>query len=143
MRRMRRYNKGTERETIPGSKENLIMNTDKIFAEQMANEYAPKDTSRVVALRKLDRRAKRPARVFSYIFGSVMALVLGVGMCLSMKVIGDGSALMMGVGIAVGVVGIAGVSVNYALYRRLLEKGKRKYASDILRLAREISGEQA
>ena len=30
------------------------MNTDKIFAEQLANEYAPKDTSKVVALRKLD-----------------------------------------------------------------------------------------
>ena len=30
------------------------MNTDKIYAEQLANEYAPKDTSKVVALRKLD-----------------------------------------------------------------------------------------
>ena len=28
------------------------MNTDKIYAEQLANEYAPKDTSKVVALRK-------------------------------------------------------------------------------------------
>ena len=26
------------------------MNTDKIFAEAIANEYAPKDTSKVVAL---------------------------------------------------------------------------------------------
>ncbi len=26
------------------------MNTDKIYAEQIANEYAPKDTSKVVAL---------------------------------------------------------------------------------------------
>ena len=26
------------------------MNTDKIYAEQLANEYAPKDTSKVVAL---------------------------------------------------------------------------------------------
>ena len=34
------------------------MNTDKIFAEAIANEYAPKDTSKVVALRKLDRKAK-------------------------------------------------------------------------------------
>ena len=34
------------------------MNTDKIYAEQLANEYAPKDTSKVVALRKLDRKAK-------------------------------------------------------------------------------------
>lgn len=26
------------------------MNIDKIYAEQLANEYAPKDTSKVVAL---------------------------------------------------------------------------------------------
>lgn len=32
------------------------MNTDKLYAEQLANEYAPKDTSKVVALRKLDAR---------------------------------------------------------------------------------------
>lgn len=36
------------------------MNTDKIYAEQLANEYAPKDTSKVVALRKLDRRPSCP-----------------------------------------------------------------------------------
>lgn len=35
------------------------MNTDKIYAEQLANEYAPKDTSKVVALRKLDAKAAR------------------------------------------------------------------------------------
>ena len=45
------------------------MNTDKIYAEQLANEYAPKDTSKVVALRKLDARAKLPANVFTYTFG--------------------------------------------------------------------------
>ena len=32
------------------------MNTDKIYAEQLANEYAPKDTTKVVALRKLDTK---------------------------------------------------------------------------------------
>lgn len=26
------------------------MNTDKIYAEQLANEYAPKDTSKVVEI---------------------------------------------------------------------------------------------
>ena len=45
------------------------MNTDKIYAEQLANEYAPKDTSKVVALRKLDARAKRPANIFTYTLG--------------------------------------------------------------------------
>ena len=42
------------------------MNSDKIYAEQLANEYAPEEASRVVALRKLDRRAKLPATVFTY-----------------------------------------------------------------------------
>lgn len=67
------------------------MNTDKIFAEAIANEYAPKDTSKVVALKKLDRKAKRPAEIFAFTFGVVAALIMGVGMCLSMKVIGGGS----------------------------------------------------
>ena len=40
------------------------MNTDKIYAEQIANEYAPKKTSKVVALKKLDQKAKRPAEIF-------------------------------------------------------------------------------
>ena len=56
------------------------MNTDKIYAEQLANEYAPKEASKVIALRKLDRRAKLPATVFTYTFGIVFALVFGVGM---------------------------------------------------------------
>ena len=47
------------------------MNTDKIYAEQLANEYAPKDTSKVVALRKLDARAKLPATIFTYTFGII------------------------------------------------------------------------
>lgn len=37
------------------------MNTDKMYAEQIAKAYAPKDTSKVVALRKLDAKAKTPA----------------------------------------------------------------------------------
>ena len=59
------------------------MNTDKIYAEQLANEYAPKDTSKVVALRKLDAKAKLPANVFYLHLGIITALVAGVGMCLS------------------------------------------------------------
>ena len=59
------------------------MNTDKIYAEQLANEYTPKDTSKVVALRKLDAKAKHPACIFAYTLGILSALVLGVGMCLA------------------------------------------------------------
>lgn len=60
------------------------MNTDKIYAEQLANEYAPKNDSKVIALRKLDARAKLPATIFTYTFGIISALITGIGMCLSM-----------------------------------------------------------
>lgn len=115
------------------------MNTDKIYAEQLANEYAPKNTSKVVALRKLDRRAKLPANIFTYTFGILSSLVLGVGMCLTMGVIGSGAGAHFALGIAAGVVGMAGVGVNYPIYKRLLERGKKKYAFEIVELAKEIS----
>lgn len=114
------------------------MNTDKLYAEQLASEYAPKDTSKVVALRKLDKRAKLPATVFTYTFGIFSALVLGVGMCLSMKVIGSGTGTMFLLGIILGLLGLLGAGINYPLYKQLLAKGKQKYAFDILELAKEI-----
>ncbi|MGN1316914.1 MAG: dihydropteridine reductase [Acutalibacteraceae bacterium] len=115
------------------------MNTDKIYAEQLANEYAPKDTSKVVALRKLDTRAKLPATIFTYTFGIVTSLIAGVGMCLSMKVIGSGTTVMFVLGIIIGIIGLFGMGINYALYKKLLVKGKQKYAFEIIQLAKEIS----
>lgn len=115
------------------------MNTDKIYAEQLANEYAPKDTSKVVALRKLDARAKRPASIFTYTFGIFAALLLGLGMCLSMNVIGSGTIGAVILGIVLGILGIFGISVNYPIYKKLLERGKQKYAFEIMELAKEIS----
>lgn len=115
------------------------MNTDKIYAEQLANEYAPKDTSKVLALKKLDAKAKRPASIFAYSFGIASALVMGVGMCLCMGQIGPGGALSMAAGVALGLIGMAGAGLNYPVYRRLLEKGKKKYAFEIVELAKEIS----
>lgn len=115
------------------------MNTDKIYAEQLANEYAPKDTSKVVALRKLDAKAKLPATVFTYTVGIAAALVFGTGMCLAMGKIGGGTTGMFVLGIAVGIVGMLGMGVNYPVYKKLLARGKQKYAYEIIELAKQIS----
>lgn len=114
------------------------MNTDKIYAESIAKEYAPKESSKIVALRKLDRKAKLPASIFTYTWGTVFTLVFGTGMCFAMKVIGSGLAGMI-LGIALGAVGMVGCAVNYPIYKKMLEKGKKKYAYEIVELAREIS----
>ena len=111
------------------------MNTDKIYAEQLTNEYAPKDTSKVIALRKLDAKAKLPAVVFAYTFGIIAALITGLGMCLSMGIIGSGTEAMF----ILGVIGFLAISVNYPIYKKLLARGKQKYAFEIMELAKEIS----
>lgn len=118
------------------------MNTDKIYAEQIANEYVPKDTSKVVALKKLDAKAKLPATVFTYTLGIVSALVFGTGMCLAMKVIGSGTVGAVVLGVLVGVLGVLGMGVNYPAYKRILANGKKKYAFEIMQLAKEISEKQ-
>ena len=104
------------------------MNTDKIYAEAIANEYAPKETSKVKALKRLDKKAKNPANIFAYTFGIAMSLVLGVG-----------STVSFVLGIIIGLVGIVGVSINYPIYKKLLENGKKKYAFEIIELAKQIS----
>ena len=114
------------------------MNTDKIIAEAIAKEYAPKDNSKIVALKKLDKKAKMPATVFTYTFGIVSSLVAGTGMCLAMGELGSGMISMIA-GIVIGIIGFVGCGVNYPIYKKMLEKGKSKYAYDIVQLAREIS----
>ena len=117
------------------------MKTDKIIAERIASEYAPKEDRKIVALMKLNKKAKQGAEIYAYTFGLVCSLILGTGMSFAMGVIGDKSLITMIIGIIVGVVGIFGVSINYFIYKRILEKGKNKYGSDIIRLAKEIAEE--
>ena len=114
------------------------MNTDKIIAESIAKEYAPKESSKIVALKKLDNKAKLPAVVFTYSFGIISALIFGAGMCLAMQVIGSGLTGMV-LGIVIGVIGLVGCGINYPIYKKILEKGKAKYAYEIVELARQIS----
>ena len=114
------------------------MNTDKIYAESIAKEYAPKNNSKIVALKKLDAKAKIPATVFTYTFGIISSLVAGTGMCLSMQVIGGGTTWMV-LGIIIGILGFIGCGINYPIYKKMLENGKKKYAYDIVKLAEEIA----
>lgn len=114
------------------------MNTDKIYAESIAKEYAPRESSKISALRKLDAKAKRPAMVFGYLFGVMSTLTAGLGMSLSMGVIG-GTTPLFALGIVLGLVGFFCAGINYPIYKRILMGRKKKYAFEIVELAREIS----
>ena len=114
------------------------MNTDKIIAESIAKDYAPKESSKIVALKKLDNKAKLPATIFTYSCGIISALVFGTGMCLAMQVIGNGITGMV-LGVIIGIIGMIGCGVNYPIYKKILEKEKSKYAYEIVQLAKEIA----
>lgn len=118
------------------------MNTDKIYAEAIANEYSVKTATKVTALKKLDQKVKLFPTVFTFTFGIVSALILGLGMCFVLGVLTEIGSVSMAVGIVVGLLGIAGMSLNYPIYKRILTKRKEKYAGDIISLAKEIADEQ-
>lgn len=104
--------------------------------ENIRSQYEPKSEqlTKLEQLQKLDRKVRRPASVFAYVFGAAGALVLGTGMCLAMKIIAN----MMVLGIVVGVIGIAMVSANYFIYKAILAHRKKKYAQSVLQLSDEL-----
>ena len=117
-----------------------MMNTNKIYAEHIANEYSVKKESKVVALKKLDRKAKLPANIFAYSNGIIASLILGLGMSLSMGVLANGKLFILG--IVLGIIGIIGISLNYYIYKKILETSKSKYSQDIIKLENEIAKEE-
>lgn len=112
------------------------MTIEQKIAEKMQNSYGEKKANKLDQLISLDRKVHRPAEITAYTVGIIGSLILGLGMCLAMKVIMD----MMALGIVIGVVGIFIVSVNYFLYKKILKSRKKKYASQILALSNEILG---
>ena len=60
-------------------------------------------------------------------------------MCLAMGQIGSGTTGSFVLGIVIGIIGMIGMGVNYPIYKKLLANGKKKYAFEIMELAKEIS----
>lgn len=104
------------------------------YVERIVKNYQSSEMTKVDELKNLDKKVKRPSKIFAYVFGIIGALILGIGMCLAMKVIGNQMAL----GICIGVVGIAMVSVNYKLYKIILNSRKKKFSQEIMDLGNEI-----
>ena len=106
------------------------MKTEIKTIEKIRASYTEKEDTKLDELKQLDKKVKRPAQIFAYVYGTVSSLVLGTGMCLAMKVIGNSMAL----GIIIGVVGIALALTTYPIFKVILKKRKEKYASQIFEL---------
>ncbi len=111
------------------------MTTEIKTIEKIRASYTVKENTNFDKLKELDKKAKRPAQIFAYVFGSISSLVLGTGMCLAMKVIGASLSFAMPLGIGVGLLGILLVSINYPMYKKILKSRKNKYAPKIFELS--------
>ncbi len=110
---------------------------EKKFVEKTLKNYESKEngSTKFAELKLLDRKARRNANVFAYLFGSIGTLLLGIGMCICL-----GAILVdyFSLGIVVGVIGLLCVSINYFIYKKLLIKGKTKYAESIRKIGNEL-----
>ena len=107
------------------------MTTQTKIIEKIRSSYLEKEITKFDELKELDKKVKRPAQIFAYVYGSISSLVLGTGMCLAMKIIGD----IMAVGIVVGLVGIALTLTTYPIFKAMLKRRKNKYAKQIFELS--------
>ncbi len=116
-------------------------NNDKNFlVQQIRSQYAPKEHTQLDELRALDKKVKKPANIFAYIFGSISAIIMGSGMSLVMTDIGTTLGLSDGMvpGIIIGVIGMILAIVNYPMYKGILNSRRSKYAAEILELSEKI-----
>lgn len=103
--------------------------------EKIRASYTEKPNTKLDELKALDKKVKRPAQIFAYVYGSVSALVLGSGMCLAMQVIGSTLSFAMPLGIGVGLVGIALACSTYPIFKSILKRRKNKYAKQVFELS--------
>ena len=114
------------------------MSEKEKIVKHIKEGYEPKTKTKYDELIALNKRVELPAYIFAYTFGIIASLILGLGMCLAMQVIG-GTIPFMILGIVIGIIGFTCCGINYPIYKKMLENGKKKYAYEIVELAREIS----
>ena len=114
---------------------------DKEFVvEKIRSQYMESEHTELDALKTLDAKVKKPAKVFGYIYGSIGAIVMGAGMSLVMTDVGS----MLGMndplipGIAVGVVGLVISCTTYPIYTKILNSRKKKYVPSIMALSEKL-----
>ncbi len=119
------------------NKDNQNIAVEKILADYVGTG---KENSKLEELKALDRKVKRPANIFGYVFGTIGAIIMGSGMSIVMTdigaLVGENS---MTVGIVVGVVGLVMAVINYPIYKKILDSRRKKYADQIIKLSNQIA----
>lgn len=102
--------------------------------ERIRSKYIPREESKLERLRRLDESAVRLGTVLSLIVGIVSTLIMGLGMSMAMV----WTDTLLPVGIALGVLGMLGISCAYPVYALVVKKERERLAPEILALTEEL-----
>ena len=118
-------------------------NDKEFLVQKIRTQYIEKTDSTLDKIKNLDKKVKKPANVFAYVFGSIAAIILGCGMSLVMTNINTylNIAEPLFPGIVIGVIGLFFAIINYPIYKRILASRRKKYAAEIIALSDKIEAE--
>lgn len=118
----------------------MANNDQQFMVQKIRSQYIEKEMTELDELRELDRQVKRPVNIFSYVLGSISAVIMGSGMSLIMTDIGSTLGMENAIipGVIIGIAGLALALVNYPLYNKLMSSRKARYAPRILKLSEKI-----
>ena len=117
----------------------MTSNNEKEIAERIKNKYIPKvkEQTKIEELKSLDKKVRKPALIFAYVYGVLGSLILGTGMSL-LIVNTTISAITLALGLCVGLIGIAMVATTYPIYQKILASRKSKYSNEIIAKSNEL-----
>lgn len=119
-------------------------NKQKKTIENILKNYQGEEVTKFDQLKELDKKVKKPANIFGYVYGTIGALILGMGMCAAMNTLPEvilntiKNPLLMILGIIIGLVGIAMITSTYFIYNKILKSRRNKYANEIISLTEEL-----
>ncbi len=115
-------------------------NDQEFLVQKIRTQYTEKENTQLDELKKLDRKVKKPANIFAYVFGIIGAIIMGSGMSMVMTDIGEtiGIDNPMPVGIVIGIIGMLMAIINYPIYKNILDSRRKKYADEIITISDKI-----
>lgn len=143
---MQKYQKQTDNIITSQNLSEVIFinkNDKEFLVQKIRTQYTEKQHTQFDALKQLDLKVKRPANIFSIVFGSISSIIMGSGMSLVMTDIGTtlGMSSTMLPEIIIGIIGMLLAIINYPLYKNILGFRRKKYADKIIELSNDIMKE--
>jgi hypothetical protein len=100
-------------------------------------KYLPCEETKLEELKRLDSLVQNSGVTQSLCAGIGGCLIFGLGLCLTMEVIGQ----MIWLGVILGLIGTAGMLAAFPVYRKFFNKAKAQHTPRILELVAQLSGQ--